>query len=215
LASIARGALTLSAAAVAAYAFALLAVPGMRAPFLQERFASLPLAVWVHIAGGGSALLLGPLQLSRRLRARRVALHRALGTTYLAAVLAAGLAGFALALVSEGGVVAHAGFGALAVAWLGTTSTAYARIRAGDRASHGRWMVRSYALTFAAVTLRIQLPVSQAAGIPFEVAYPAIAWLCWVPNLFIAEWLLARRTPLSRPSALGTPVSAARSSRTP
>jgi len=48
------------------------------------------------------------------------------------------------------------------------------------------------ALTFAAVTLRLYLPSSMAAGIPFEIAYPAIAWLCWLPNVAVAEWLVRR-----------------------
>lgn len=43
---------------------------------------------------------------------------------------------------------------------------------------------------FAAVMLRIYLPVSMAGGVPFESAYPVIAWLCWVPNLVVVEsWL--------------------------
>jgi len=51
-------------------------------------------------------------------------------------------------------------------------------------------MVRNFALTFAAVTLRLWLPASIASGVPFELAYPAVAWLCWVPNLLAAELLL-------------------------
>ena len=51
-------------------------------------------------------------------------------------------------------------------------------------------MVRSYALTLAAVTLRIYLPASQVAGVSFTIAYPVIAWLCWVPNLLLAQWFL-------------------------
>jgi len=54
-------------------------------------------------------------------------------------------------------------------------------------------MIRSYSLTFAAVTLRIYLPLAFASGIPFEIAYPAIAWLCWVPNAIVAEWMFVRR----------------------
>ncbi len=53
-------------------------------------------------------------------------------------------------------------------------------------------MTRSYALTLAAVTLRIWLPMSQVAGIPFADAYQVVAWLCWVPNLVVAEWLIIR-----------------------
>jgi hypothetical protein len=51
-------------------------------------------------------------------------------------------------------------------------------------------MIRSFALTFAAVTLRLYLPASQIAGMPFPAAYSAIAWLCWVPNLLVAEWFI-------------------------
>jgi hypothetical protein len=70
---------------------------------------------------------------------------------------------------------------------------AYLSIRGGHVAAHRRWMIRSYGVTLAAVTLRIYLPLSQAAGIPFGIAYPIISWLCWLPNLGLAEWRL--RTP--------------------
>ena len=53
-------------------------------------------------------------------------------------------------------------------------------------------MIRSFALTFAAVMLRIYLPLAQVAGIPFDVSYPVISFLCWVPNLLVAELLLQR-----------------------
>jgi Predicted membrane protein (DUF2306) len=53
-------------------------------------------------------------------------------------------------------------------------------------------MIRSYALCLAAVTLRIYLPPSLMAGIPFEAVYPAIAWFCWVSNLVVAEWFVLR-----------------------
>jgi len=41
------------------------------------------------------------------------------------------------------------------------------------------------------VSLRILLPLSGLSGIPFATAYPAVAWLCWIPNLLLAEWILA------------------------
>jgi hypothetical protein len=40
------------------------------------------------------------------------------------------------------------------------------------------------------------MPVSMAVDIPFEAAYPVVAWLCWVPNLVVAEVVL--RTPWHR-----------------
>ena len=110
--------------------------------------------------------------------------------------------------MAQGGLPAHVGFGLLAVLWLLATGQAYRSIRAGDQGAHRRWMTRSYALTFAAVTLRIYLPVSLAVGVPFEPAYQTIVWLCWVPNLVIAEWLILR-LPAVAPVTERGPVVAA------
>jgi hypothetical protein len=62
------------------------------------------------------------------------------------------------------------------------------RLRQRALGAH-RWMGRGYVV---AVTLRIYLPLSQLAGIPFDEAYQAISWACWVPNLVVTEWLLLR-----------------------
>ncbi len=90
-------------------------------------------------------------------------------------------------------MVARLGFGSLGILWLGFTAAAFVKVRQGDRAAHRRWMIRSYALTLAAVALRLYLPASFMAQIPFEKAYPAIAWLCWVPNIIVAELFVLRR----------------------
>jgi hypothetical protein len=54
-------------------------------------------------------------------------------------------------------------------------------------------MIRSAALTLAAVTLRLYLPFL-AMSMGFELGYSLVAWLCWVPNILFAEWLLRRDT---------------------
>jgi hypothetical protein len=72
--------------------------------------------------------------------------------------------------------------------WFATTAMAYTQIRARNIAAHQQWMIRSYALTLAAMMLRLYVPSAVVAGIPFESAYPLISWLCWVPNLIVAEW---------------------------
>jgi uncharacterized membrane protein len=199
--------MTALALIIAAYAIALLFVPAMRAPFLQERFATVPLLAYLHLAGAGIALAVGPFQLNTRLRSRFLRAHRWMGRTYVISVLLGGSAALALATMSEAGLPTHMGFGLLAVLWLFTTGNAYRHIRAGDRVSHRRWMIRSYALTFAAVTLRIYLPLSQMAGIPFDPAYQAISWFCWVPNLIVAEWIMLRQresAAVVEPSAVGS-----------
>ena len=159
-------------------------------------------AVGFEEKSGILALALGPWQFSNRLRQRALRVHRWIGRGYVLAVLFGGVGGVALARHSLYGMVTHIGFGLLGVSWLFTTLAAYVSIRARNRVAHRRWMIRSFALTLAAVTLRIYLPLSAVAGIPFPDAYQAISWLCWVINLIVVEiWL--RRGSVTRAPAEG------------
>ena len=148
---------------------------------------------------GGIALLAGFSQFFKRLRAKRPGLHRALGKVYVFSVLLSGTAGFAIALHASGGFLASLGFACLAVLWLYTTVMAFTAIRENRLNSHQHWMIRSYALCFAAVTLRIYLPfLLGVIGLEFKYAYPLVAWLCWVPNAFVAEFAIIRKLLLAR-----------------
>lgn len=181
------------ALSIALYAALVLLLPGFGPPFVAERRAVMPLVVIGHLAGGVIAMTIGPFQLNTRLREKAFGRHRWMGRTYAVAVLVGGSCALILSFWSQQGFVTHAGFGMLAVLWLTSTVMAWRRILAGDQAGHRRWMIRSYALTLAAVTLRIWLPLWLAAGLPFGPAYQAVAWVCWVPNLVIAEWLVLPR----------------------
>ncbi len=192
--------MTVLATLIAAYAAAVLLLPGFGAPFMSARRTAMPVAVIAHLAGSLVALAVGAWQMNARLRSRVIALHRWMGRTYVVAVLIGGLGALRMAAVSEAGWVTHFGFGSLAVFWLFTTARGYIAIRSHDEARHRRWMIRSYSLTLAAVTLRIYLPICLALGIPFAGAYQVISWACWVPNLIVAEWL-ARR--MKAPAASG------------
>ena len=185
--------MTVMAIAIAGYAFAYFFVDSMGNSDMKAKFATMPLAAWLHIVGGGIALLIGTFQMNTWLRKKRLSFHRNLGKVYLIAVLLAGLGGIWLARHAMGGVFTKLGFGMLGILWLYTGINAYVSIRGGDIVSHRRWMIRNYALTLAAVTLRIYLPLSAVAGISFGSAYAAIAWMCWIPNLIVAEWYFIQR----------------------
>jgi uncharacterized membrane protein len=185
--------MTVLALFVALYAIALCFIPDMRPPFLRDRFSVVPLAVIMHLGGAAVAIAVGPFQLNAGLRNRFIAIHRWMGRAYAIGVLVGGLGALILATRAQFGLPSRVGFGLLAVLWLTATAQAYRSIRARNQPLHRRWMIRSYALTFAAVMLRIYLPLSQVYGIPFEPAYQTIAWLCWVPNLIVAEWLILRQ----------------------
>jgi len=110
--------------------------------------------------------------------------------------------GLVLAPHSLAAPVGTAGFGLLAVLWVAFAATAFRAIRRRDIATHQRWMIRTFALTYAAVTLRLWLFVLMAvqthmAGVDpetaFERAYLIVPFLAWVPNLLVAERYLRTR----------------------
>jgi uncharacterized membrane protein len=145
---------------------------------------------YVHIFSGGLALLIGWSQFVERFRNKYLNVHRTIGKVYLLAILLGGISGLYNALFATGGIISATGFAGLALAWLASSVIAYLQIRKGNIDEHQYWMIRSYALCFAAVTLRIYLPLSQIAQIDFLIAYRIISWFCWVPNLIVAERII-------------------------
>ena len=201
-----RGAIACLSLGVAAYAlvaYGLLPLGALLHPEMKASFLAHALAIRLHIFAAIFALVLGPFQFSARLRARHPRAHRLMGRLYLGVgVLVGGASGLYMAQFAFGGIVSRLGFSLLAIAWLYTGYRAYAAIRRGEVAAHREWMVRNFALSFAAVMLRLYLPASMASGIAFETAYPAIAWLCWVPNLAAVEAWLRWRGMLRGNSAI-------------
>jgi uncharacterized membrane protein len=148
-------------------------------------------AFYQHIFLGATAMLTGWSQFSKRFRNKNLNAHRTLGKVYLIAVALSGSAGLFIAFYATGGLISVFGFSGLAICWLYTSLQAYVAIKRKDVDQHQYWMIRSYALCWAAVTLRIWLPLFQfALDIEFLTAYKIIAWLCWVPNLIVAELII-------------------------
>ena len=143
----------------------------------------------LHITGMFFAILVGPFQFWRRLRERHFRIHRTLGKIYIAAAIVGAIGGLYMSQWSASGTPSDLGFAALAIGVLFTTTTAFMRILRGNVQSHREWMTRSYALIFAAVTLRIYLPGLEAA-FGRHTGYAIVAWACWLPNLAFAEWFI-------------------------
>jgi uncharacterized membrane protein len=160
-----------------------------------ELLANIPwnVAFYVHILLGGLALLIGWVQFSPKFRQTKMNLHRLLGKLYVLAALLSALAGIYIGFFATGGLVSVIGFVSLGIIWFITTLLAYTQIKNKQIDRHEKTMVYSYAACFAAVSLRIWLPILIAVFGDFMTAYKIVAWLCWVPNLLFAYWFLRQK----------------------
>ncbi len=154
------------------------------------------IAFYGHIIFGGISLMIGWTQFSTKWRIQNVALHRTIGKIYIIWVLISGLCGIGIAVVATGGIISQLGFVSLGVIWLSTTIVAFIAIKNSQIERHKNFMIYSYAACFAAVTLRIWLPLLTMTFQDFIVAYRIVAWLCWVPNIIVAYFIVSRNTKL-------------------
>jgi len=164
----------------------------------------------IHIVASMLAILIGPIQFLPGIRkGRLLKLHRWLGRTYLLGILFGGLSGLYMAQLAHGGPIARLGFTSLAVLWLFSGYRAYKYIRNKEIERHREWMTRNYALTFAAVMLRVWNPIFGMMGIDFTTGYIVVAWLAWMPNLALVEFAIRRNRSRQRNSminAMSAPI---------
>jgi hypothetical protein len=198
LVKLARYSVVFLSVGIAVYAMRYMAVPaniwlgvddGIRGTI--ER---VPLQALAHMIAGPIALFAGAFQFLPRLRTHRPRLHRWTGRIYMIACLVSGVGALATAPFASGGPVAGLGFGLLAVCWLTSSIGGWRAALQGKFDQHRIWMRFSYAMTFGAVTLRLQIPF----GIMFfgfhsytEMS-PWLAYTAWIPNVIVValySWL--------------------------
>ncbi|MEL6254955.1 MAG: DUF2306 domain-containing protein [Bacteroidota bacterium] len=154
----------------------------------------------VHILFGGIALMIGWIQFHKGFRAKRMKVHRGIGKVYVVAGLLSAFGGVWAGYYATGGPIAQIGFMCLGVAWFGSTLKAYLDIRERKLIEHEHMMIYSYALCFAAVTLRLWLVPLQMMTGDFLTAYRIVAWLCWVPNLGVVALIIrSKKKKLAEP----------------
>ena len=193
---------------VAAYAFTFLYRTFETGNPFAAQFAISGVDVPLHFFLAGLALVLAPVQLSSGMRRRLPALHRLFGWLYTFSVLIGSISGFSLALHAQGGAPSRVSFVLMALLWPCLTAIGIHRAIVGDIAGHRRWMCRSIALTYSAVTLRLILGIGFGAlQLPFIPVYIAAAWLSWTINLAVCELLL--RWPAMRARRRASPASMA------
>jgi uncharacterized membrane protein len=189
----------LLSAAVAIFSYRYLPRIG---PLGPEILANLFARPWldVHVAGAATALLVGPVQFLPWVRRRFPGVHRTLGRIYVIGCLAGGAGGLVMAFGSLAGPIATVGFASLAVCWIVANVQGWRLAVARRFDDHRAWMLRSFAMTFAAVTLRIYIVVLPMLGVAPIDAYRAAAFLAWIPNLILVELYLRGRPKRAVPA---------------
>ena len=152
------------------------------------------IAFFVHVYASMWVLLAGFTQFSEQIRDYYPRLHRVFGYVYVTDVLLiTGPAGLLMGVYANGGLPSKISFVTLAVLWINFTAIALVKAKNGEWSAHRDFMIRSYALTLSAVTLRAwKWAITNTAELPPMDVYRAVAWLGWVPNLIAAELLLRK-----------------------
>ncbi len=156
----------------------------------------------IHGFFGALALLLGIFQLSNRLRARYLRVHRGLGYIYVVSVFVA--APFAVPVAMKiDSLSLVAASGAQSLGWMVTTAIALYCVRNGNIVQHRRWMIRSYffAMVFTVARIIIPIPPIFALG---ETGIEMVVWSTIVLAAFMPTILLDWRAIVARPKTRQT-----------
>lgn len=173
-------------------------------PFLDKYQRHLIL-VRTHGVASALTLILGPLGFLSGL-----SYHRQRGQLYMLGVAVGAFTAVPMSLMAEGGAISKAGFLLMSLLWAVTGVMAWKEARARNFAAHRVWVYRNFALSFGAVVFRGYLHEMQARGHLFHEIYPSAVWVCWIPVMIIAEWLIgrsvnARATSRSSVASVGSP----------
>jgi hypothetical protein len=142
-----------------------------------------------HILFSIFSLLAGLTQFSQYILKKHKKLHRVMGYIYVIDVICiTGPSGLIMAFYANGTVVSKTSFALLSILWIGFTTMAIITVLKKNFIEHEKWMIRSYALTLSAISLRIMaLILPKFIHLNAKDEYALLAWLSWTLNLLIAE----------------------------
>lgn len=165
--------------------------------FLLTKQAILHKVLWrwsfyIHISSCIFVLVFGLFQFIKPLLNRFPQIHRNLGKAYILIILAfSAPSGLVMAFYANGGFWAKASFLIISVLWWLFTFIAYRKIRKKKIKLHIDYMLRSYALTLSAITLRTYVFLMPSfIHLSAKDKYALVAWSSWIPNLILAEVLI-------------------------
>ena len=152
-------------------------------------------AFYAHILSSMFVLLAGVVQFWNYFLLHFKKWHRNIGKLYVFLVLfVSGPGGLVMSFYANGDVTAKISFVLLSVLWILFTALAFMYVLRKNFILHRNFMIRSYALTLSAVTLRgYAFLLSFFSHLEAKQEYALLAWSSWSINLLIAEVLIYYR----------------------
>lgn len=149
------------------------------------------IAFFTHVYISVFTLFFGSFQFSNFIRSKYTRFHKYVGYLYVVSILLfASPTGFIMGYYANGGVFSQISFCLLSVLWFYFTLQAMLKIKRNDWIGHKKFMMRSYALTLSAITLRLfKYVIVSLFELPPMDTYKIVAW-SWVVNLIFVEFLI-------------------------
>lgn len=158
-------------------------------------------AFYFHILTSVFVLLAGATQFSAYFLRRFRKAHRLIGKMYVFIILfVSGPAALVMSWYANGTVLAKSSFVLLSFLWILFTALAFYFALKKNFARHRNFMIRSYALTLSAITLRLYaLLIPHFMHINGRDEYALISWASWTLNLLVAEGIIyfSRKKPIT------------------
>jgi uncharacterized membrane protein len=152
---------------------------------LATRYVSHPTYAFLHLVPGVLILLLAPFQFSRRIRTRRIQLHRWTGRTILIAGVATAISATYFGIVNPHvAVIEPITIGVFTAAFLFAGARGYFAIRRGDVERHREWMTRMYAIVVGIGAVRL-------VAFPITFGFPRMDPGLLLMLTFWVGWLLS------------------------
>lgn len=150
---------------------------------------------YLHVFSSSFIILAGLFQFNRYIIHKQKKIHKICGYIYISLLLLlSGPASLIMGLYANGGVFVQISFILLALLWIGCTFFALYFVLTKNYEAHGRFLLRSYALTLSAITLRLYLFLFDYFRLPLGPieSYTLVAYLSWIPNLIVAEIVIKK-----------------------
>lgn len=153
---------------------------------------------YIHVLSSIFVLVAGFTQFNTFILQKHTQIHRNIGKVYVFVVLfLAAPSGMFIGYYANGGWTSKTAFITLSFFWFYFTYKGLIHIKNKEIQKHKQFMLRSFALTFSAITLRFwKVIIVHLFHLAPMDTYQIIAWLGWIPNILIIEYYIAKNKKL-------------------